>query len=99
MIRLSTYTGVVCQLSYHGGGSLQYTSDGKHVNIPFLQKPRSQPLQIGQQVRFSIIQQKAVDVEPADLLNLSDQRLDQEMRSEMRKIIRRAEDFRRVSGP
>jgi len=67
------YTGMVCQLNYHGGGSLQYTSDGKPFNIPFLQPPRSQPLQIGQEVRFSIIEQKAVDVEPADLqLKLSE---------------------------
>lgn len=64
---------MVCQLNYHGGGSLQYTSDGKPFNIPFLQPPRSQPLQIGQEVRFSIIEQKAVDVEPADLqLKLSE---------------------------
>ena len=50
-----------------------------------LQPLRSQPLQVGQQVRFSIIQQKAVDVEPADLqLKLSEKPKIGSTRDEMR---------------
>jgi hypothetical protein len=55
--------GHVCQLHYHGGGTVAYHSeDGKLTNIPFSAGPL---LKVGQAVSFSIVDKAAENVDTA----------------------------------
>ena len=54
--------GHVCQLHYHGGGTVAYHEDGKLTNIPFSAGPL---LKVGQAVSFSIVDKAAVNVDTA----------------------------------
>ena len=54
--------GIICQLHYDGGGSVQYhDASGASVCLPFLQGAK---LRIGQQVAFAVSQRgEAIDIE------------------------------------